>query len=390
MVNEAKNYLDSLFQPTDLICVALIHSESNAIQEVFKTVEKIDKKFLTELEKMNSAGWNVYVCMSPLTKQKRIKANVAAIRASYIEIDQYGNLALQKLAQSTDVPPPHFILESSPNKYQVIWLTLNFTVPEQELLNGALQQAFGGDKACTDVGRLLRIPGFRNQKSQYPSPKPLVTIIDTPADNRHGNPARYVLADFKIERRKPESRDLGLGPSASRDKLKNTRVVVETALRMAGIKYRFYDGACNPNFACRWEISCPNKAEHSHPTDTLGHLADVLIQKDGQLAYHCFHGHCSDKGWKWMRSFLEGKLGRKLTFKNFDLDSLTKREKWILAKAFEDEKFGKIWDGDLCDLPLKEAKKYIYVRLYTCLCSDAELTNIERCSPLIKECAEVF
>ena len=56
------------------------------------------------------------------------------------------------------------ILSTSPGKYQVLWQVDGFRFAEQERLLKLLAIAFGGDPACTDCNRVLRLPGFLNNK----------------------------------------------------------------------------------------------------------------------------------------------------------------------------------------------------------------------------------
>jgi len=68
-------------------------------------------------------------------------------------------------------------LSTSPSKYQVLWQVNDFKFAEQERLLKLLAIAFGGDPACTDCNRVLRLPGFLNHKydpahpvtAEYPS-----------------------------------------------------------------------------------------------------------------------------------------------------------------------------------------------------------------------------
>ena len=66
------------------------------------------------------------------------------------------------------VPPPTSILSTSPGKYQVLWRVEGFDFARQEQTLKLLAIAFGGDPACTDCNRVLRVPGFLNRKYDPP------------------------------------------------------------------------------------------------------------------------------------------------------------------------------------------------------------------------------
>ena len=62
------------------------------------------------------------------------------------------------------VPTPTAIVSTSPGKYQVLWRVEGFAFEQQERTLKLLAITFGGDPACTDCNRVLRLPGFLNQK----------------------------------------------------------------------------------------------------------------------------------------------------------------------------------------------------------------------------------
>lgn len=59
---------------------------------------------------------------------------------------------------------PTSILSTSPGKYQVLWRVEGFDFARQEQMLKLLAISFGGDPACTDCNRVLRVPGFLNRK----------------------------------------------------------------------------------------------------------------------------------------------------------------------------------------------------------------------------------
>jgi hypothetical protein len=109
---------------------------------------------------------NIYVAANPLRpgSRKRTKESIASVRHLYIDIDTDGDARLAALRASELVPPPTSILSTSPGKYQVLWRVEEFDFARQEQALKLLAVAFGGDPACTDCNRVLRVPGFLNRK----------------------------------------------------------------------------------------------------------------------------------------------------------------------------------------------------------------------------------
>jgi hypothetical protein len=109
---------------------------------------------------------NIYVAANPLRpgSRKRTKESIASVRHLYIDIDTDGDARLAALRASELVPPPTSILTTSPGKYQMLWRVEEFDFARQEQMLKLLAIAFGGDPACTDCNRVLRVPGFLNRK----------------------------------------------------------------------------------------------------------------------------------------------------------------------------------------------------------------------------------
>jgi hypothetical protein len=139
----------------------------------------------------NDNGANIYVSANPLRpgSRKRTKECIASVRHIYIDIDEDGGAQLAALRASNRVPTPTAVLSTSPGKYQALWRVAGFDFEHQEQTLKVIAHAFGGDPACTDRNRVLRIPGFYNRKY---SPAHLVTV-EYPADATYGPP------DFRLD-----------------------------------------------------------------------------------------------------------------------------------------------------------------------------------------------
>ena len=81
-----------------------------------------------------------------------------------VDIDSDGEAKLAAIRSSDRVPKPTAIISTSPDKYQVLWRVEGFDFETQERTLKSLALSFGGDPACTDCNRVLRVPGFLNQK----------------------------------------------------------------------------------------------------------------------------------------------------------------------------------------------------------------------------------
>ena len=125
----------------------------------------------------------------------RTKENIKDIRHVYLDLDNKGDEALESIRNSTEVPPPNFVLDTSPGKHQVVWKVTGFSRDEAESLLHNLANQFAGDLAATDSTRVLRLPGFANHKL------PEEFIVQA----RQESDAVYTLRDFTIDEDSPEA-----------------------------------------------------------------------------------------------------------------------------------------------------------------------------------------
>ncbi len=163
----AKEFLTRCFQPGETVAVLLRNEKmARVTQRIISLEQVISPRYLAWLNYENHNGANVYVAANPLRpgSRKRTKDSIAEVRHLYIDIDDDGELRIAALRASDGVPLPTAILSTSPKKYQVLWKVEGFIFEQQEEVLKKLATAYGGDPACTDRNRVLRIPGFSNRK----------------------------------------------------------------------------------------------------------------------------------------------------------------------------------------------------------------------------------
>jgi hypothetical protein len=195
----AKDFLTRCFDPGESIAFLLRRENPVSVtQRVVMLERAVAPRYLGWLAHENATGSNIYIAANPLRNgsRKRTKESIAAVRHLYIDIDIDGENRLGALRASEAVPAPTAILSTSPNKYQVLWRVEGFQFESQESALKLLALAFGGDAACTDCNRVLRVPGFLNLKYD---PGHLVTVEYS--DSRTWNPA-----DFKLDLSPTEER----------------------------------------------------------------------------------------------------------------------------------------------------------------------------------------
>ena len=175
-------FLTRCFAPGETIALLLRREiPHSTIQRIVQLETVLAPRYLAWLAYENAAGANVYVAANPLRSdsRRRTKECIVAVRHLYLDLDSDGEACLTSLRASDAVPPPNVVLSTSLGKYQILWRVDGFTLEQQESALKLLAVTFGGDPACTDCNRVLRLPGFLNCKYDPAYP----VMVEYPGDS---------------------------------------------------------------------------------------------------------------------------------------------------------------------------------------------------------------
>jgi hypothetical protein len=194
----ASEYVRQLFGPEDNAAIFLRNrSAGHTLQSISKAETIASPEFQNWLASQSASGYDVFIGMNPIKDgaHSRTKGDIKDIRHVYLDLDRKGNEALEAIHNSTEVPAPNFVLDTSPGRHQVVWKVSGFSQGDAESLLHNLANKFGGDLAATDSTRVLRMPGFPNRKL------PEEFIVQA----RQESDAVYALRDFTIDEDAPEA-----------------------------------------------------------------------------------------------------------------------------------------------------------------------------------------
>jgi RepB DNA-primase from phage plasmid len=164
-------YIRENFEPDDRLAVVLSDKWTKDIVQRIAMVDKITADdFQAWLRYKNTNGYEVYISMNALARNAngRTKADVETVRHVYLDFDDNGTAAVEKLLAREDLPKLNYLVNTSPDKWQVVWKVQGFEKEQAESLQRGLAQAMGADPAATDCSRVLRLPGFYNHKYANP------------------------------------------------------------------------------------------------------------------------------------------------------------------------------------------------------------------------------
>ena len=186
-------YIHTNFESSDRIAVLVRNTKhGETIQRISTTAKVTDTPFQDWLRHKNDHdGCDIYVGMNALkdTAFTRTKHDILAIRHLYADLDRDGSASLSAIEKSREVPMPNYVLNTSPDKYQVIWRIEDIDLAHAEALLHAIAREFDADRAATDAARVLRVPGFLNKKYDQ----------DFLVSAQHRSDRIYNVRDFKLQ-----------------------------------------------------------------------------------------------------------------------------------------------------------------------------------------------
>jgi hypothetical protein len=187
----ASEYILDNFKLTDRVAILVLNRQLGETTQRITTAQKASSpEFQAWLRYKNANGADIYIGMNALQHHAstRTKEDIEKVSHVYLDIDHGGTASLEALENSDLVPRPNYVLNTSPEKYQVVWKVEGMTIEEAEALNHAMVREFDGDPAATDSTRVLRLPGFANKKYEG----------DFYVQARAESTQTYHLRDFKL------------------------------------------------------------------------------------------------------------------------------------------------------------------------------------------------
>lgn len=128
----------------------------------------------------NEIGYGIFVTVQETSSTKRESSDIGKTRALYVDRDGGQGLPSEWHLE------PSMIVNSSPDNHHPYWLLqepVQLTGEEFKANIIPLIAHYNGDEQCKDLPRVLRLPGFFNNKSKYG--KPFLVTIHSLTDNRY-------------------------------------------------------------------------------------------------------------------------------------------------------------------------------------------------------------
>ena len=171
-----ERFIRQNYERNDYVAVGLGRGDSWA-ERIIPVEQIVGDRYQSYLRSQNVRGSSIYISLNTYEPGARShsKENLKEIRHLGLDLDSGGRGAVDRLIQSG--VPPHHVIQTSPEKHQAWWSVQGFDRERAEAATRGLIRTFGGDPAASDASRLLRAPGFTNQKPEYAAKPPWVNEV---------------------------------------------------------------------------------------------------------------------------------------------------------------------------------------------------------------------
>ena len=160
-------FLNAAYAPDDWIGVLLkARRGGSSAQRVGPVNLVASHTFQAWLRAANAGGCCVYVSVNAVIPNQRSRRReaICAVRHIFLDVDANAGGVLHEVLRRPDLPPPAYVLHTSPDHAQVLWRVSGFTPRAAERLQKHLARELGCDPAATSVAQMARLPGYYNRK----------------------------------------------------------------------------------------------------------------------------------------------------------------------------------------------------------------------------------
>ena len=156
-LNEAERRLTEI----DFVLLWANRQLGETTQRITTAQKASSPEFQAWLRHKNANGADIYVGMNALQQHAstRTKDDIEKISHVYLDLHHGGTASIEALENRDLVPRPTYVLNMSPEKFQIVWKVEGMTIEGAETLNQPMVREFDGDPAATDS---TRVSAFRD------------------------------------------------------------------------------------------------------------------------------------------------------------------------------------------------------------------------------------
>jgi len=238
---------------------------------------------LSWLNATQRAGGGVFMTINDTDGGRRAQ-DIKRVRALFVDLDT-----------PQDVPQWHLepacVVESSPRKYHAYWVVADeMPLDEFKTAQERLARLYGGDTACKDLSRVLRVPGGLNLKRE---PQP-VQLLHVSAWGIYR--WRDILAGVpELPKTRPAPRPETIERLTKTSPRAMRQGIDVASLDIVGL---FSDAGLLLDAQRRggYGVTCPWQHEHSSESAATATMIWPAGAQGALPGFKCMHGHCAHRG----------------------------------------------------------------------------------------------
>ena len=173
----ACEFLRCAYRPDDWIAVLVKSSSSRrAGQRIVPVSLAIAPAFQTWLAREHAQhSADIFVSVNTFSSRlvSRSRFAVTAIRHVFVDADRDSAEVVASIAARRELPPPSYVVHSSPGRGHILWRVTEFSVARVEGVQKRLAKELSTDPVATSAVQMTRLPGYWNHKR---CPGSLVTV----------------------------------------------------------------------------------------------------------------------------------------------------------------------------------------------------------------------
>ena len=128
--SDVRAYLEAMVGKGDTVALLAVSRWKSAavVQEIQRVEDLARPESIRRLDALNRDGYDVYCTVNTVNPEAtgRTKADIASVRRLQLDLDEGGREGLARLRRDVEagvVPTPAVIMQSSRERYQVLWNT---------------------------------------------------------------------------------------------------------------------------------------------------------------------------------------------------------------------------------------------------------------------------
>lgn len=157
----AQDVINAIFNPDDTVCLRIFDDRKEGIFTGAKMSVEAGKFFAVEstLKEHNKKNHGIFFVVN---SGGQTDDSITRINAQFVEMDDKTFEEQQALIDAFPLPPSMII--RTRKSLHTYWFVKDAKVSQFRPIQKALVQYFGGDPACVNESRVMRLPGYYHCK----------------------------------------------------------------------------------------------------------------------------------------------------------------------------------------------------------------------------------